>query len=89
MYIAYRKGENLGQFFQGDVNQEKEINPVVPIKEWLQSKAKFAEFVRDEYEKNQNKYKSLKDATEKIYAQYVFPNEEWTFKQCYDFVRKK
>ncbi len=58
-------------------------------KEWLQTKAKFAEFVRDEYEKRPQQYKSLKDAAEKMYVQYTFPNEEWTFKQCYDFVRKK
>ena len=58
-------------------------------KEWLQTKAKFAEFVKDEYEDHRQEYKSLKEATEKMYAQYTFPKEEWTLKQCYDFVRKK
>ena len=58
-------------------------------KEWLQTKAKFAELVRDEYDKHPQQYKSLKEAAEKMYAQYTFPKEEWTSKQCYDFVRKK
>jgi hypothetical protein len=95
MYIAYRKGEDLGKFFEGAVSLEKQGNMVVPTveeskkKEWLQTKAKFAEFVRDEYEKHPKQYKNLKDAAEKMYVQHTFPNEEWTFKQCYDFVRKK
>ena len=60
------------------------------IKErWTGTKSEFARFVVEEYQKNeQNKYNSLKNATEIIFDKYKFEDKKFTAVRCYDLARK-
>jgi hypothetical protein len=54
---------------------------------WTGTKSEFARYIRKEYETHQDEYRSLRDATFKIYDKYHFPFE-WTKEKCDGLVRK-
>lgn len=54
---------------------------------WTGTKTEFARFVNEEYQKNQKKYNSLRDAARKLFDKYEFEDQNWTPEKCYDLVR--
>jgi len=57
-------------------------------REWTGSKSEFARFVCDEYDRNKSHFKSLRDASNSLFKQYIFQDKAWTKEKCYDLVRK-
>lgn len=55
---------------------------------WTKNKSEFARFVNEEYEKNSENYKSLRDAANKLFDEYEFEDNYWTKEKCYDLVRQ-
>ncbi len=59
-----------------------------PKKKWKKNKSEFARFVNEEYERNNEDYKSLRDASNKLFDEYEFEDKNWTKEKCYDLVRQ-
>lgn len=57
-------------------------------KKWNKNKSEFARFVNETYDKERNKYKSLRDANNKLFEEYEFEDKNWTKEKCYDLVRQ-
>lgn len=55
---------------------------------WEGTKSEFAVFVNKEYLNNQKKYKSKRDASNKLFEKYEFSDKNWTKEKCYGMVRK-
>lgn len=55
--------------------------------QWNGTKSEFCRYVKESYQKDLSNYKSLRKATERIFASYRF-NEEWTWENCYELVKK-
>lgn len=55
---------------------------------WNGTKSEFARMILEEYQKNTSKYRSMKQASEIIFAQYDFDDKKFTKEKCYDLVRK-
>lgn len=66
-----------------DIKLEKK-----PKKNWKKNKSEFARFINEEYEKNNENYKSLRDASNKLFEEYKFDDKNWTKEKCYDLVRQ-
>ena len=95
---------NLGESEKGEKNSESEkikINgetdqhnfnknkKVDNRKIWRGTKGEFAVFVNDQYLDNQDRYGSLREATNYLFEKYRFKWGGWTKEMCYDYVRRK
>jgi hypothetical protein len=86
----------IGELEEGLLNIQDEISFLNKkdtkkrrrLLKWEKSKSEFAIFIRDEYNKNQDKYKSLREATDKLFNNYEFDDSNWTPEKCYNLVRK-
>lgn len=58
------------------------------IKDWAGTKSEFCIFVQTEYENHKNQYKSLRNATFRLFEQYRFEDKKWTAFDCYELVKK-
>ena len=67
------------------VNKNKEVDN---RKVWKGTKGEFAIFVNEQYLGNQDKYSSLREATNYLFEKYRFKWGGWTKEMCYDYVKK-
>lgn len=82
------KAFNTTANISGQINQLHSEKKKVKKLKWSGTKSEFARFIRDEYCKNQKQYKSLREASVKLFDKYDLDFENWDKEKCYGFVRK-
>ncbi|MHB1687818.1 MAG: hypothetical protein ACYCVH_10640 [Ignavibacteriaceae bacterium] len=95
---------NLGKSEKGEKNSESEkikidgetdphnLNNNKQVdnrKVWRGTKGEFAVFVNEQYLDNQDRFSSLREATNYLFEKYRFKWGGWTKEMCYDYVKKK
>ncbi len=84
-YGESEKIKNLPNIDSAKVNINKEVDN---RKVWKGTKGEFAIFVNEQYLGNQDKYSSLREATNYLFEKYRFKWGGWTKEMCYDYVKK-
>ncbi len=67
-----------------EITAEKSTN----VRKWRGTKSEFCQKIKDDYDKNRGKYKSVRDATYKIFPKYIFEDKDWKVEQCYELLKK-
>ena len=71
----------------GERKKERARPPRSKLKLWEGNKSEFCQHIADEYKKHPKRYKSKRDAAQKIFKQFRF-SKRWTWKKCYELLKK-